>query len=907
MLRLPFRSSIFRTSVGLLLTSSLLNLTNMAGLSLSPASARNLVALSGSGKAVNTEEKNKAVKFGGHGSGELLAMAQGKQLGQCALKHTDVQADISGYIARVTVKQTFTNPFKYKIEAVYTFPLSDSGAVDEMFMKIGARTIHGTIKKREEARQIYEAAKANGQVAALLDQERTNIFTQAVANIEPGKDIEITIKYIETLPYESGKYTFAFPTVVGPRFNPGNAVSGGPAGTGRSPNTDRVPDASKITPPIAPERAGHDISIAVKLLAGMPVSQISSKLHEVAVKQSGNQEAEISLVDKNTIPNKDFVLSWDVAENNIKSGYLTYKDKDSKSGYFTLMLVPPKRVTKETVAPKEMIFVIDCSGSQSGPPLQKAKETMLYILDHMNDNDTFQIITFNNNVETFADKPQISSPEMKTRAKAFINALQANGGTWMAPAVEKACATPADSHRLRIVTFMTDGYVGNDMEILGMVRKLRGQSRWFPFGTGNGVNRALIDGMAEHGGGEAEYVLLNSSANEVGKKFYDRIAEPVLTDVALQFSGVEVKDVLPKEVSDVWAERPLYFKGRYLNPGAGTVTLTGYAGGKPYKQTLAVNFPKENTANPGIPSLWARAKVDRLMAEDFFGAQQGTMNKELKDEIVQTALTHHIMTQYTSFVAVDDAKTKGGQARQVAVPVELPDGVDRRAVSADSLSRSQAFGSLQGATNGTFAPMVTNARHGGGRANVAAKLKAYPMACPVPPSPVGQSGGAGAPAEPFNRPAAGGGGFYHAARQLQIAEQSSQVSYKAGGKPQSKTEVDKTVNEKKSELKEREHEKEPGKDAGMTAVTSSKLAGEVSDLLSGKTVKAVRKGDKVLLTVKVTEISKAALAKLKALGITLVSKDEKTLTIEVYANKKTIRKLAEQDFVLKISLSSDPK
>lgn len=621
-----------------------------------------------------SSKENRKSPFFKDGSGTLKALDKdGKEEGSCPLKHTAVSADISGYIARVTVKQTFANPFSKKIEAVYTFPLSENGAVDEMRMKIGSRTIHGTIKKRDEARQIYEDARQRGYVASLLEQERSNIFTQSVANIEPGKDIEVTLSYIETLPFEGGKYTFTFPTVVGPRF----------MGSSTNPNTGLAPD-SRLNPTLAPkgERAGHDLSIDINLDAGMNLSDLSSALHQVNIEKKGESKAHINLVDKKTIPNKDFVLSWNVAQEQLKSGYLTYKEKNDKDGYFTLMVMPPKRVTPQNTAPKELIFVIDCSGSQSGAPLQKAKDAMIYMLEHMNANDTFQIITFNNSVEQFPEKPEQAGQDLKQKARDFIEKLQARGGTWMAPAVEKACSLANDAHRLRIVTFMTDGYVGNDFEILGLVKKMRGNSRWFPFGTGNSVNRMLIDGMAREGGGEAEYVLLNSSAEAVGKKFYERIGSPVLTDVKLSFSdGLAVKDVYPREVSDVYAERPLYFKGRYTAPRAGTITLTGYQAGKPYSQTIKVDFPSESKENKGVPSLWARAKVDRLMSEDWFGAQQGQVNKELKEEIVDTALKHHIMTQYTSFVAVDDAvKTKGEPGEKVNVPVEMPDGVSREAV-----------------------------------------------------------------------------------------------------------------------------------------------------------------------------------------------------------------------------------
>lgn len=656
--------------------------------------------------STNTNKDSSENKFKAEGSGALLAMTGKKEVvGLCPLKYTSVATKISGYVARVNVTQTFENPFKDKIEAIYTFPLSESGAVDEMLMKVGKRVIHGTIKKREEAKQIYEQAKAHGHVASLLDQERPNIFTQSVANIMPGEKVEITLKYVELLPFEAGQFTFAFPTVVGPRFIPGPPV--GKTGTGWAPDTTSVPDASRITPNVTPEgtRAGHDISITVDLDAAIPISSIESKLHDVDVERPSSSKAMIALKDKNTIPNRDFVLNWTVRADELTSGYLTYRsaiDKDD-SGYFTLMILPPKRVTTKNVSPKEMIFLIDQSGSQSGKPLEKAKETMCYILDHMNPQDTFQVIAFSNDASLLFDKPGPASPEMKAKAHAFISKLDGNGGTWMAPAVENACSIPADAHRLRIVTFMTDGYVGNDFAILGMIRKLRGKSRWFSFGTGNSVNRMLIDGIAREGGGEADYVLLNGSGEEVGKKFYKKIAEPVLTDVKIDFGNLAVKDVYPSEMSDVWSERPLYFKGRYLKPGEGTITLTGFAAGKPYKQTLHVTFPERNPANEVLGSIWARAKVDRLMAEDWFGAQGGSVNKELKEEIIKVALDHHIMTQYTSFVAVEEKSvTKGGPPTTIPVPVEMPQGVSRKGVFGEQqmlnrlLRQAQASNELYG-------------------------------------------------------------------------------------------------------------------------------------------------------------------------------------------------------------------
>ncbi len=878
-----------------------------------PLQARSLVAAANNTAASpKSSSQTEVNRFGNDGSGTLTAMVAGtKKSIVCPLKDTKVTADISGYVARVTVKQKFVNPSNSKIEAVYTFPLSENSAVDEMTMRIGDRTISGTIKKREEARAIYEQARNDGYVASLLDQERTNIFTQSVANIEPGKEIEITIKYIETLPYESGKYTFAFPTVVGPRFVPGQAVTGGPQGSGFSNNTNQVPDASLITPmpTLGGNRAGHNISIDVHLNGGMAVSDVKSALHQIDTKTIDANKMDISLTDKETIPNKDFVLTWQVAQDSLKSGYLTYKEAAEKEGFFTLMLMPPKRVTKDNVQPKEMIFVIDCSGSQSGAPLDKAKETMLYILDHMNDNDTFQIITFNNNVQTFADKPEVSSSEMKKKVKAFINSIQAQGGTWMAPAVEKACAMPNDSHRLRIVTFMTDGYVGNDYEILGMVKKYRGASRWFPFGTGNSVNRTLIDGISKEGGGEAEYVLLNSSAEEAGKKFYDRISSPVLTDVKLAFEGVDVKEVYPKEVSDVWAERPLYFKGKYTAPKAGTVTLTGFAQGKPYKQTIKVDFANQNLNNPGIPSLWARAKVDRLMSEDWFGAQQGTVNKEIKDEIVATALKHHIMTQYTSFVAVDNSrKTDGDKATKTDVPIEMPDGVSEQGV----------FG------NKGDAPSITNMRQmrnpsrrkmmPGGFASSAdsSSFMAAPMTgmqIPRPSVSRGSSGGSGAPSAspapmPYPAPMT-----RHKIAEVKKQSLQNQIGGKDLNSPAPKSEVDALVDWKEAVNSKKPGDAEKAKEEGGKS-TRDKVAPELKAYITNNgTAKVSKRGNKILVTIKLNNetLTKAQLAKLKALGAEFKDKNQSGKSRQIFIAPDKIESLSLLDFILSILLAPDLK
>ncbi len=357
-------------------------LKSLSVLAVSAAAIMGLASLRGSGGVVLAQN--------GATQGQLQALdSSGKPKALCPLKHTSAKAEISGFLSRVVVTQEFENPFDEKIEAVYTFPLPQNAAVDDI-------TVRGKILRREEAEAVYEAAKTNGQTASLLNQERPNIFTQSVANILPGEQIKITISYVETLKYEDGAYEFVFPMVVGPRYIPGSAT-GAPVsaqGNGFAPNTDRVPDASRITPQPVPEgmRVGHDISLDVTLDSGVPIDGLSSKTHEVNVERPDDHRARVTLKDRAAIPNKDFILRYDVAGRKIEDALLLHAS--DKGGYFTLILQPPLRVTAEDVTPKELVFVLDTSGSMYGFPIEKAKETMKLALDNLYPSDTFNVITF---------------------------------------------------------------------------------------------------------------------------------------------------------------------------------------------------------------------------------------------------------------------------------------------------------------------------------------------------------------------------------------------------------------------------------------------------------------------------------------------------------------------------------
>src|SRR3954468_12699973 len=633
----------------------------------------------------------------------------GQTTGLCPLKHTDVKAEISGFISRVTVTQHFWNPSKEKIEAVYVFPLPNNAAVDDMTLKINDRTIKGLIKKRDEARAMYNAAKNAGHVAALLDQERPNIFTQSVANIVPGAQVTVEISYVETLKYKAGSYEFVFPMVVGPRYIPGS-MAVGQQGGGWSPDTDRVSDASRITPPVAGthtpnERAGHDISIDVTLDAGVPIQEFHSISHDVLSDRTGPNSAHVRLKDEAVIPNKDFILKYDVSGGRIEDALLTHHD--SRGGFFTFILQPPDRVNPDQIVPREIVFVIDTSGSQMGFPLEKSKKLADLALAKLNANDTFNIITFAGNTQILFPEPVPATPANMQRARALLSNLTGGGGTEMMKAIRAALDPSDSSDHLRIVVFMTDGYIGNDMEIIGEVKKHQ-NARVFSLGIGNSVNRFLIDKMAEAGRGENEVVTLAEAADPAVERLFERIRTPILTDVSIDWNGMPVAEIYPAKMLDLFTAKPVIVTGRYNRAARGTIKLKGMRAGQPFTREIVVNFPGDEKAHDALASLWARTKIEHLMSQDWQGMQTGTPTGDLKQQITDLGLQYRLMTQFTSFVAVEEMTiTEGGQPKTVQVPVEMPDGVSREGVFGKDEEKQQ-YGAAPATMNYSLATKMRN-------------------------------------------------------------------------------------------------------------------------------------------------------------------------------------------------------
>lgn len=600
------------------------------------------------------------------GVGGLFANENGQQK-SFPLLRTDVRTKISGNVSRVEVKQSFANPYKQPLEAVYTFPLPDEAAVDDMEIQIGDRVIKGVIKKREEAKQIYEKAKQEGKTAGLLEQERDNIFTQSLANIKPGEKIEVVIRYTDSLKFEGGNYEFAFPMVVGPRYIPGSKIN-------VQGDTNIVGDASKITPPtLPPTRSGQDISMAIEIDAGVPIVEVKSPSHQLLIQKSGSSEAEIKLAQEKTIPNKDFILRYKVAGAETQATILTQKDE--KGGHFGVYLIPAVKYNPQEIVPKDVVFLMDTSGSQSGAPIAQSKELMRRFINGLNPKDTFTIIDFASTSTKLSTEPLKNTSANRAKALAYVNRLDANGGSELMNGINEVLNfPPAPDGRLRSIVLLTDGLIGNDMQVIGEVQKrLKAGNRLYVFGVGPSSNRFVLNRLAEIGRGKVEILPPEEPAQKVADKFFRDLNNPVLTNIEVSWVGEGKKPIVyPLQPTDLFANQPLVLFGKKEDRKNGQLKVTGImAGGQRYEKVLNVNFDQV-TGNSGIAQLWGRARIKQLMNQIYAG-ETSTLVKMVTD----TALQYRLMSNYTAFVAVSEEVRVDPKDKKLSqqVPVNLPQGM----------------------------------------------------------------------------------------------------------------------------------------------------------------------------------------------------------------------------------------
>ncbi len=591
------------------------------------------------------------------GQGVLIGSTDGAV--SMPLERTEVRVDVSGFVASVDVVQVFGNPFDEPIEARYVFPLPERAAVDGFVMEVGPRRIRGEIRRREEARKTYEAARGRGYTAALMEQERPNIFTQSVANIAPGARVRVHLHYVEVLAYAEGAYRFLFPMVVAPRYVRGQA----PAPSATAP--EHVSQPRFLKPG---QRSGHDIRLSVRIQAGVPIRSLTSVSHGIQVTRDGASEAVVELTPADRIPNKDLMLKIGVAGEMPEVGVLAHRLDDD--GFFALLVQPKAAIEPAEAAPKEILFVLDDSGSMSGAPIEMSKRFMRRALESLAVSDRFNIVRFAGEARVMAPEPLANTVDHVARGLAAVEEMRGDGGSEMILGFRAALAQSRDPACVRIVIFLTDGQIGHEQQIFDLIRRQRGDARIFTLGIGSSVNHYLLREMAELGRGAYEYVRPDGREREAVDRFRRWVTRPYLTDLTIDWGGLRVEDVQPSELPDLFSGQTLSLVGRYLWGGDDTITLRGRLGGVPWEKQVTVSLPERSEDHAALASVWARERIHALTHRP-----DGALATLLEAEVTSLALAFSLMSPFTSFVAVDESvvvNPAGDPARADQV-VPIPD------------------------------------------------------------------------------------------------------------------------------------------------------------------------------------------------------------------------------------------
>ncbi len=576
------------------------------------------------------------------------------------LKSTRADVAVAGVIANVKVTQEYRNEGRKTLEAIYVFPGSTRAAVHAMRMTVGERLVLAEIREREKARQEYQQALQSGRTASLLEQQRPNVFQMNVGNIQPGDVIKVEMEYTELLVPEGGVYEFVYPTVVGPRYS-------------NQPAADAPPKEAWTRNPYLHEGAepATTFDLALDLVGGMPIEEALCPSHQVDIAWTNRNEAHVTLAAADRQRgNKDFILRYRLQGAKVETGLLLFQG--AKENYFLLMAQPPKRLAAATIPPRDYIFVVDISGSMHGFPLETSKTLLRDLVGGLRPSDTFNVLLFAGDSSVLSETPLAATPANLQRALALIDGQSGGGGTELIPALRRALALPRGENISRSIVIATDGFVSVETEAFELIRRSLGQANVFAFGIGSSVNRFLIEGMARAGMGEAFVVTNPKQSSTEAQKFRRMVDSPALTRLTVDWGDLQPYEVEPPALPDVMAERPVIVFGKWRGT-PGRVTVRGWTGDGRYEET--VEAATASTKLEAIRFLWARHRIATL----------GDFNKLASDdrrvkEITELGLQHHLLTAYTSFVAVDKIKRGNGTYETVKQPLPLPEGVSDLAV-----------------------------------------------------------------------------------------------------------------------------------------------------------------------------------------------------------------------------------
>ena len=664
-------------------------------------------------------------------SGSLLLKTEGEGYTDAARLGIDVDVTVSGPTLRARVTQVFRNTSNDWVEAIYVYPLPDGGAVDTLRMVIGDRVVVGDIKERQQARAIYEQAKQNGQKAALTEQERPNIFTNSVANIGPGETVLVQIEYQEPVHQSGDQFSLRIPMVVGPRYNPAPLVQSvdlraGDNGWGAAAN-DPVPDRDRISPPVldpSDHAPVNPTTISIRLQAGFPLGEVKSHFHDVKIDNPDSATRVITLADGAVAADRDFELTWTAAAEKTPSVGL-FREHVAGSDYLLAYVTPPVvNDAEQKPLPREVIFVIDNSGSMGGTSIAQAKAGLVYALSRLQPNDRFNVIRFDDTMEALFADVVAADRDHLARAETFVTALDARGGTEMIPPMRTALTDhQANGNTLRQVVFLTDGCIGNEQQLFDTITSMRGRSRVFMVGIGSAPNTYLMTRAAELGRGTYTHIGSVEQVESRMRELFGKLENPAVTQLSVTFSDTNA-DTTPVVLPDLYRGEPLVLAAR-LGKLAGTMEIKGRIGDRPWKVTL----PLANAAEGrGLSKLWARRKI----TDAEVGQTMRTLTAdEANKAILALALEHQLVTRLTSLIAVDQTPSRpAGEPLKVSeLPLNLLAGWDFEKV----------FGERAKINPGAAPVIERRAQERDGRVQVAMRA-APPIAPPMasagdPPTP----------------------------------------------------------------------------------------------------------------------------------------------------------------------------
>ena len=602
----------------------------------------------------------------------FFVKSEGNTTDQLPLKATSADVNIAGVIADVTVKQMYVNSGKSVIEAIYIFPASTRAAVYSMKMKVGDRLITAKIQEKQKARADYEKAKSEGKSASLLEQQRPNVFQMNVGNIMPGDTISLEMCYTELLIPQEGVYEFVYPTVVGPRYsNKSEATASANDKWVANPYTHEG------------EKPAYTFNIGINLSTGMPIKDVRCPSHEMTINYESPANANLKLKNTQAFEgNRDVVIQYRLADNKIESGLLLYKGENNGENFFLAMVQPPPKPTAEQIPPREYVFIMDVSGSMNGYPIETSKKLLKNLIKGIRPSDKFNVLLFAGCANMFMPQSVFATDENLQKALKMIDEQQGSGGTELITALKKAVSIEKQHGFSRTFVIATDGYVDVEKESFQLIRDNLNKANFFAFGIGSSVNRFLIEGIANAGMGESFVVSKQEDADAKADKFRSYISSPVLTDIKVDYNGFDVYNIEPANVPDVLAERPVILFGKWKGSPGGSITIKGKSGNEDFSYTLDVSKAEAKTSNRAIKYLWARQKI--RMLDDFNNAGN---DPKLTEEITGLGLKYNLLTNYTSFIAIDSVvRNKGGKQVTVKQALPLPENVNDYAVGGSGMA-----------------------------------------------------------------------------------------------------------------------------------------------------------------------------------------------------------------------------